>query len=86
MGKTMHDHQQCRSFFEKLSEYIDHELDPATCEVIEKHLQDCQPCQACLATLKQTVALCREMKSTDSKAIPEEFSKRLRAMIQQTLS
>ena len=87
MSKTMHDHQQCRAFFEKLSDYIDHELDQATCEVIEEHLRQCQPCQACLATLKRTVDLCREMKSSESTAsIPEEFSKRLRAMIRQTLS
>lgn len=87
MSKTMHDHQQCRSFFEKLSEYIDNELDHATCEVIEKHLRQCRPCQVCLATLKQTVALCHKMKSTDSSDAPpsEEFSKRLRALIRRTL-
>jgi anti-sigma factor RsiW len=84
MSETMHDHQQCRAFFEKLSEYIDHELDQETCKLIEKHLQHCQPCQACLATLQQTVALCREMRSTEAaSAVPEEFSKRLRAMIRQ---
>ena len=79
----MHDHDQCRAFFEKLSEYIDHELDQASCDVIEEHLRQCPPCQACLATLKQTVALCREMKST---SMPEEFSRRLRAMIRQNFS
>lgn len=86
MSKPMHDHEQCRSFFEKLSEYIDHELDQDTCKLIEKHLRNCQPCQACLATLKQTVALCREMKSTEAgSAVPAEFSKRLRDMIQQII-
>jgi anti-sigma factor RsiW len=86
MTDAMHDHEQCRAFFEKLSEYIDHELDQDTCRLIEKHLRHCQPCQACLATLQQTVALCREMKSADSgAAVPEEFSRRLRAMIQQVI-
>jgi anti-sigma factor RsiW len=79
----MHDHQQCRAFFEKLSEYIDHELDQSNCAVLEQHLQQCQPCQACLATLKQTIALCHELKTA---AMPEEFSKRLRAMIRQNLA
>jgi anti-sigma factor RsiW len=82
----MHDHEQCRALFEKLSEYIDQELDQDTCKLIEKHLKNCQPCQACLATLQQTVALCREMRSSDSGgAVPEEFSKRLRAMIRQII-
>ena len=76
----MHDHQQCRTLFEKLSEYIDNELDQALCETIEKHLRSCPPCQACLSTLKQTVAVCREMKTAH---VPEDFSRRLRKMLQQ---
>ena len=76
----MHDHQQCRSFFEKLSEYLDDELDQAVCDMIETHLQECPPCQACLATLKQTVAVCRELKSAH---VPEDFSRRLRKMLLQ---
>ena len=74
----MHDHQQCRSLFEKLSEYLDNELDQPVCEMIEQHLQQCPPCQACLTTLKQTVAVCREMKTAH---VPEDFSRRLRKML-----
>ena len=74
----MHDHQQCRRLFEKLSEYIDNELDQAACEMIERHMQQCEPCQACLSSLQQTVALCREMKAA---AVPEEFSRRLRQLM-----
>lgn len=79
----MHDHRKCRELFEKLSEYIDDELDPANCDAIEVHLTDCPPCQSCLATLKQTVALCRELKTS---AMPEAASQRLRAMIEQLLA
>lgn len=79
----MHDHQKCLELFKKLSEYIDNELEPADCDTIETHLQQCPPCQACLATLKQTVALCRELKSA---AMPEDASKRLRAMIEQMIT
>jgi anti-sigma factor RsiW len=62
MGETMHDHEKCRALFEKLSEYIDSELDQLTCETIEKHVVQCKPCQTCLTTLKRTVDLCREME------------------------
>jgi len=78
----MHDHEQCRVFFEKLSEYVDQELDQATCDVIEKHLRECPPCQACLVTLKQTVALCRKMKSA---SVPDDFSRRLHAVLNKNL-
>ncbi len=74
----MHDHQQCRRLFEKLSEYIDQELDPTFCEVIERHIQQCVPCQACLSSLKRTVALCRQMQTA---AMPDEFSRRLRHLM-----
>jgi anti-sigma factor RsiW len=79
----MHDHQKCRELFERLSEYIDDELDAANCDAIDAHLQDCPPCQSCLATLQQTVALCREMKTS---AMPEAASQRLRAMIEKMLA
>jgi RNA polymerase sigma-70 factor (ECF subfamily) len=79
----MDDHKKCRELFAKLSEYMDNELDQANCDAIEAHLQQCPPCQACLATLKQTVALCREMKSSD---MPKEASDRLRTMIEKMMA
>ncbi len=75
----MHDHQKCRELFAKLSEYIDDELDTVTCETIEKHIQQCPPCQACLSTLKRTVALCRQMESTSA---PTDLTQRIKAMIE----
>ena len=83
MGKAMHDHHKCRELFEKLSEYLDNELDAANCDAIETHLQNCPPCQACLATLKQTVALCRELKASD---MPEAASDRLRLAIERLMA
>ena len=79
----MHDHKKCRELFAKLSEYMDNELDQANCDAIEAHLQQCPPCQACLATLKQTVALCREMKSSD---MPKEAYDRLRTTIEKMMA
>jgi len=65
--------------FEKLSEYIDGELDHATCAEIEKHANDCVACFACMETLKRTVALCKNVKE---QPIPLEFSKKLKEIIQ----
>jgi anti-sigma factor RsiW len=74
-----HDHEHCLEMFDKLSEYIDGELDHATCAEIEKHANDCIACFACMETLKRTVALCKNVKE---QPIPREFSKKLKEIIQ----
>lgn len=71
------DQLNCREMFERLSEYIDGELDPKLCDCFDGHLQDCEPCQAFIATLRKTVELCRESGS-DAPALslfsPEEIA------------
>jgi anti-sigma factor RsiW len=53
-----HDHgsASCREMLDHLSEYLDGELDPASCAEIEGHLHDCEPCVAFLRSLRATVA------------------------------
>ena len=76
-----HDHRRCQELFARLSEYLDHELDEVTCQDIERHLDACAPCQACFATLKRTVAICRE---APARAVAsEDFNRRLRSAIDQ---
>lgn len=71
-------HQNCLILFERLSEYIDRELDAPTCKEIEDHIKNCKPCQACLKTLKQTVNLCRNL---EHHQVPETFSIKLKDAI-----
>jgi hypothetical protein len=66
--------------FERLSEYIDNELDTLTCEDIETHASTCISCKVCLETLKRTIDLC---KSSGSRTVPKEFSHRLMETISQ---
>jgi anti-sigma factor RsiW len=79
MNSDGHEHQHCLEMFEKLSEYIDGELDHATCDEIEKHAKNCVACFSCMETLKRTVALC---KKVEDQPIPREFSKKLKEIIQ----
>jgi anti-sigma factor RsiW len=79
MTSDDHDHKHCLEMFEKLSEYIDGELDHATCAEIKKHAEDCVACFACLETLKRTVALC---KNAEDKPIPPNLSEKLKAIIE----
>jgi anti-sigma factor RsiW len=75
-----HQHSEhCAEMFEKLSEYIDGELDRLTCKALEKHIENCVACKICLATLKKTVRLCQGLP-TDT--VPENFSRKLRELIQ----
>ena len=75
-----HDHRQCRELFARLSEYLDREMDEISCRDVERHLKHCDCCQACFNTLKQTVALCREMPPRQAT---RDFTLRLRAAIEE---
>jgi hypothetical protein len=79
MTSDQHDHSHCLSMFEKLSEYIDNELDEMTCRDIERHVEECVPCKICLETLKRTVKLCNKV---DSMPVPESVSLKLKELIQ----
>ena len=54
---------RCRQLFAALSDYLDEKLDDSMCEKMERHMGDCRPCQAFLATLEQTIAQCRKSPS-----------------------
>jgi RNA polymerase sigma-70 factor (ECF subfamily) len=47
--------RRCRRMFAVLSDYLDHELDPAMCAELEAHLDSCKPCIGYLASLEETV-------------------------------
>jgi anti-sigma factor RsiW len=79
MTSDENDHKHCLEMFKKLSEYIDGELDHVTCCDIERHSKNCVACFSCLQTLKRTVAICKNIKD---KPVPEEFSQKLKEIIQ----
>ena len=79
MSNDDHDHKHCLEMFEKLSEYIDGELDHTTCAEIQKHAEDCVACFSCLETLKRTVDLC---KNVEQKPVPTDLSDKLKEIIE----
>src|SRR6266704_1363381 len=44
----------CREAIDRLAEYLDAELTPATLAELETHLAACAPCRAYLATYRET--------------------------------
>ena len=53
----------CARIFELLSEYLDHELPPATCQQLESHLHGCPECVEFVRSLKRSMELCRQLGS-----------------------
>ena len=54
-----HGKGRCVAILRKLSAYIDDELSGAICAELRKHLGACPNCEEFVASLRQTVALCR---------------------------
>ena len=56
-----HTHGQghCADLLRQLSAYIDDELPSDICREIRRHLGTCPNCEVFIASLKQTVTLCR---------------------------
>jgi len=82
MPHDHHSREDCLAFFDKISAYLDDELDAATCDTIRKHAEDCAACKSCIDTLKQTIALCRGVKAD---APPPEFSRQLKTLIDEMI-
>jgi len=65
---------ECRALFERLSDYLDGELEAEVCSKLDLHLSGCPPCRAFLESLRRTVALTRDLPPTP---LPEEMRRRL---------
>jgi RNA polymerase sigma-70 factor (ECF subfamily) len=59
-GGAAHRPARCKAMFAELSNYLDEQLDDTLCEEMERHLEDCGPCQVFLATLEATIEGCRK--------------------------
>jgi RNA polymerase sigma-70 factor (ECF subfamily) len=54
---------RCKAMFAELSNYLDEQLDDSLCDELERHLDDCGPCKAFLASLEATIRECRRVPS-----------------------
>ncbi|MFB3829406.1 MAG: anti-sigma factor [Bryobacteraceae bacterium] len=75
---THHDHQSgsCKEVFALLSDYLDLELPPETCEEIREHLAGCPPCIEFAESLRKTIDLCRGYEPTELPGPIEEDARR----------
>ncbi len=64
-----HGSGRCLKILRELSAYIDDELSGTICEEIRRHLGACPNCEDFVASLRQTVALCRNVPAPHLSAI-----------------
>lgn len=77
--------QRCRSLFAALSDYMDGVVDDAMCEEMDRHINQCEPCQAFLASLKQAVVQCRSYTPQCDARRAEELRQELVLKYQQAV-
>jgi anti-sigma factor RsiW len=65
----------CRDAIALLADYLETTLTPERLADLERHLGDCAPCRAYLATYRKTKTLAAD---TQRIPMPEEMRKRLR--------
>jgi RNA polymerase sigma-70 factor, ECF subfamily len=77
---------RCRRLFAALSDYMDGVIDDAMCDEMDRHLHDCAPCQAFLASLKNAVAQCRSYAPRCDATRAEELRKELLPKYEQAVA
>ncbi|MGE5244281.1 MAG: anti-sigma factor family protein [Betaproteobacteria bacterium] len=68
---------------ERVSAYIDGELEDVECHAIEAHCQACPTCAAFIDSLRHTVGLCRE---AGGRPLPESVRALARSRIAELIS
>ncbi len=69
--------QECRELFASLSEYLDGQLKPDTCDKMRTHIEGCPACVAFLRDLRAAIDRCRSMEVACDPSVTE----RLQAML-----
>lgn len=65
---------KCEEMLRMLNDYVDEDIDPAICDQFQEHLDDCNPCQVVVDTIKKTIKL---YKNDEAFEIPILFREHL---------
>ena len=68
---------RCRQVVDKISEYIDGELDPELVREMERHMEHCEDCRIVVDTTRKTVEI---FCHTDPAPLPADVLERLNRM------
>jgi len=71
---------RCRQVVDKISEYLDGELDPELVRELERHLEHCEDCRVVVDTTRKTVEV---FCDTEPSPLPNDVHERLNQMFTQ---
>jgi len=80
---TPHPPSRCRELLERLSRYIDDDLEPRERRSLVNHLRRCPCCEEFADSLRRTVLLCQE---AGKRRLPADVRARARNRIAQLLA
>jgi anti-sigma factor RsiW len=72
-----HSEGQCVALLRQLSAYIDDELPSDICGEIRRHLGACPNCEVFIASLQQTVTLCRHRPAPELTSVDRMNMRRM---------
>lgn len=72
----------CASLLERISAYLDGDLDAADCATIERHAATCAHCSAIIEDFRKATGLCRTAAETP---LPDPVRALARARVQELL-
>ena len=68
--------------FQRISEYLDGELEDKICREIDEHLRQCPECRQYVDSLRKTIQLC---KRAAMEEMPKDIHDRIRSKIRELL-
>lgn len=68
---------RCRQVVDKISEYLDGELDPELVRELERHLEHCEDCRVVVDTTRKTIEV---FCDTEPAPLPNDVHERLNQM------
>ena len=79
--------QDCKELFALLSEYLDEELPPDTCEQIRSHIAGCPPCVEFVHSLERSVELLHQYRAGEAPGpLPDSTRSELRVTYHRMLA
>ena len=73
---------ECKHVWERISEYLDQQLDPKLLANIEKHLENCEVCSAILDSTRNILVLTADNRTYE---LPVGYSERLHARLEKAI-
>jgi putative zinc finger protein len=73
---------ECKHVWERISEYLDQQLDPKLLMDIEKHLESCEVCSAILDSTRNILVLTADNRTYE---LPVGYSERLHARLEKAI-